>query len=148
MHADVEYVTKSGEVFFKMKRKEEWGPAYYVFEKHLEVLSDEEKTKFKEDWKDLTDFMGKAGITLFDSAEIMEVLQAQIKKVLESEDAERARAEADETGELVLVRDIDIRLYDHGTGKITSLTIGISVPSGASENIREMREVLKKFAED
>jgi hypothetical protein len=34
---------------------------------------------------------------------------------MESEDAKNARGKADETGEIVLVRDIDIRLFDHGT---------------------------------
>ena len=116
-----------------MKRKEEWGPTYYVFEKNLEFLSDEEKTRFDLGLEFISMVAGKAGFKLFDSAEIMEAVEAQIKKVLESEDAKRAMAEADETGELILVRDIDISLYDHGTKQITSLTIGISVPAGASE---------------
>ena len=45
-------------------------------------------------------------------------------------------AEADETGKVVLVRDVDISLFDHGTGRVTSLTLGISVPAGASEALR------------
>lgn len=136
MHPNMEYSTKSGEVFFKMKRKDEWGPTYYVFEKNEEVLSDEEKTMFKEAWSIIKMGAKVCGIKLFDSAEIMEALQAKIKDVLISEDAERAMAEADETGEIVLVRDIDISLFDHGTGRVTSLTIGISVLAGASEMMR------------
>ena len=122
---------------FKLKRKEEWGPTYYIFEKNLEVLSDEEKIRFDLGWDFITWAAVKTGFKLFDNAEIMEAVEPQIKLVLESEDAKRAMAEADETGEIVLVRDIDISLYDHGTKQITSLTIGISVPPGASESIKE-----------
>ena len=137
MYANIEWKNASGEVFFKLKRKEDWGPTYYVFEKNLDVLSDEEKTKFKLGWKIISEVAGKAGFKLFDSAEIMEAVEAQIKIVLESKDAKRAMAEADETGEITLVRDIDINLFDHGTRRITSLTLGISVPAGASESVKE-----------
>lgn len=138
MYPDIEYATKSGATFFKMKRKTEWGPTYYVFEKHEELLSEKEKTHFKELWNVITTAAGIGGIQLFDSEEIMEALQAQMKEVLESEDAKRAMAEADKTGETVLVRDIDISLFDHGTNRVVSLTIGISVPAGASESIKDM----------
>jgi len=136
MHPSVEYTTKSGEVFFSMKRKDEWGPTYYVFEKNEEVLSDEEKTQFNKAWELMTTAAGAMGITLFDSAEIKDALENKIKEVLESEDAERAMAEADESGKVVLVRDVDISLFDHRTGRVTSLTLGISVPAGASEALR------------
>ena len=137
MYPTIEWKNASGDVVFKLKRKEEWGPTYYVFEKNLEVLSDEEKTKFKLGWKTMSEVAGKLGFKLFDHAEIMEAVEPQIKLVLESEDAKRAMAEADETGEITLVRDIDISLYDHGTKQITSLTIGISVAAGASESLKE-----------
>jgi len=133
MHANIEWKNASGEVVFRMKRKEDWGPTYYVFEKNMDVLSDKERAKFEEGWEEISWAAGLLGFLLFDSREIMDAVQAQIKIVMESEDAKRAMAEADETGELVLVRDIDISLYDHGTKQITSLTIGISVPAGASE---------------
>ena len=133
MFANIEWKTASGEVVFRMKRKEEWGPTYYVFEKNLDVLSEEERAKFEEGGEAISGAAGLIGISLFDSREIMEAVEPQIKKVIQSEDAKRAMAEADKTGEFVLVRDIDISLYDHGTKKITSLTIGISVPAGASE---------------
>jgi len=136
MHPNIEYSTKSGDVFFKMKRKDEWGPTYYVFELNEKLLSDEEKPKFKEAWSIMKMGARVCGIKLFDSTEIMDALQAKMKEVLESKDAERAIAEADETGEVTLVRDVDISLFDHGTGKVTSLTLGISVPAGASETIR------------
>ena len=136
MHPNIEWKTESGDVFFKIKRKDEWGPQYYIFEKNEKVLSDEEKTKFNEAWEFLTVAAGIMRIKLFDSAEIWEALETKIKEVLTSEDAERAMAEADKTGEVILVRDIDISLFDHGTGRVTSLTIGISVPAGSSEMMR------------
>lgn len=133
LYPNLEWKNASGDVIFKLKRKEDWGPIYYVFEKRLEFLSDEERTRFDVGWDFISMVAGKAGFKLFDSAEIMEAVEAQIKIVLESEDAKRAMAEADKTGEITLVRDIDISLFDHGTGKITSLTVGISVPSGSIE---------------
>ncbi len=137
MYSNLEWKTASGDVFFKLKRKEDFGPTYYVFEKNLEFLSDEERTRFDVGWDLISMVAGKAGFKLFDYVEIMEAVEAQIKKVLKSEEAERAMAEADETGEVVLVRDVDISVFDHGTRRITSLTIGISVPAGASEDIEE-----------
>ncbi len=137
MHSNLEWKTASGDVILKLKRKEDWGPVYYVFEKNLEFLSDEERTSFDANWNFICMVAGKAGLELFDSAEIMEAVEAQIKIVLTSEEAERAMAEADETGETTLVRDVDISVFDHGTGRITSLTLGISVLSGASESVKE-----------
>ncbi len=137
MHPNIEWKNASGDVFFKLKRKEDWGPIYYVFEKNLELLSDEERTRFDAGWDLISMVASKAGFKLFDYVEIIEAVEAQIKIVLESEDGKRAMAEADETGELVLVRDVDISVFDHGTGRITSLTIGISVPAGASESVNE-----------
>jgi len=136
MHPNMEYSTKSGEVFFTMKRNDEWGPTYYIFDLNEEVLSDDEKTKFKEAWSIIKMGAKVCGIKLFDSVEIKEALQAKIKEVMTSEDAERDMAETDETREIILVRDIDISLFDHGTGRVISLTLGVSVPAWASEMIR------------
>lgn len=126
---DVEFKTKSGKVFFRMKRKTDWGPLYYVFEKPDAGLSDEEKESLDKAFKVISTFAGMMGIQLFDSAEIWDALQNKIIGVLESMEAKKARAKAKETGDLVLVRDVDISLFDHGTGKITTLTMGISVGS-------------------
>ena len=137
MYPNIEWKTAKGDVFFKLKRKMDWGPTYYVFEKHEELLSDDEKTRFDLGWNVISGVAGKAGFKLFDSKEIMEAVQAQVIRVIESEDGKRAMEEADKTGEITLVRDIEIAIFDHGTRKIDSLTIGISVPAGASEDIEE-----------
>ena len=136
MHPHIEYTTKSGEVFFSMKRKDECGPTYYIFDLNEELLSDYEKTQFSEAWDIMKLGARVCGIKLFDSTEIMDAVKARIKEILNSEEAERAMSEADEKGETVLVRDVDISLFDHGTGKVASLTLGINVPAGASEAIR------------
>jgi len=121
-----------------MKRKEDWGPTYYIFELNKEVLSEEEKNDFEKAWEFMRAVAGTMGIRLFDGSEIKDAILSKIKEVLTSEDAKRAMAEADKTGEFVLVRDIDISLFNHATGRITSLTIGISVPAGASESIKNI----------
>jgi len=82
MYPDFSLSTKSGEVYFTMKKKDEWGPAYYVFEQNLELLSEEEKNEFKETWKFMKALAGLSGICLYDSAEIKDAVQAQIMKVL------------------------------------------------------------------
>jgi len=138
MHPNVEWKNAAGKVFFSMKKKEDWGPTYYVFEINRDILSDNEQSKFEECWEIICHSAGLMNILLFDSQEIMDAVETQIKNVMISEDAKRAIAEADDTGERVLVRDIDISLFDHGTREITSLTIGISVLAGSSESIKKM----------
>jgi len=119
-------------VFFKIKRKDEWGKPYYIFELNEELIPEKEKQPFNKAWNIMKSISGKTGIKIFDSAEIMDAVQAKMKEIMESEDAARAMAKADETGELTLVRDIKISLFDHGTGRVTGLTLGVSVPAGVS----------------
>jgi len=137
MYADLEWKNVKGEVFFKLKRKTDFGPIYYVFEKNEELLSEEEKILFKKSWEQITIGAGLCGVQLFDSREIMDAVQNQIKKVMESDEARAAMVEADRTGEVTLVRDVQVSLFDFGTQKVTGLTVGISVPAGASEKIKE-----------
>jgi len=141
MHPNIEWSTESGEVFFSLKRKEEWGPTYYIFDLNLEVLSDYEKKQFEESWNIMKLGAIACGVKLFDTNEIQDAVITRVKEILKSEDAEKAMAEADKTGEITLVRDIKISLFDHATGQVTSLEIGISVPPGSSELIKESLKV-------
>ena len=69
MHADIEWSTESGEVFFSLKRKSEWGPIYYIFDMNLEVLPDDQKTKFNEAWDIMKLGAIACGVKLFDTNE-------------------------------------------------------------------------------
>ena len=140
MHANIEWATKSGEVFFSLKRKSEWGPSYYIFDLNLELLPDEDKKKFDEAWDIMKLGARACGVKLFDTNEIQDAVMTRVKEILMSEAAEKAMVEADKTGEITLVRDIDISLFNHATGSITSIEIGISVPPGSLELIKESLE--------
>jgi len=144
LHPNIEWTTESGEVFFSLKRKDEWGPTYYIFDLNLELLPDEDKTKFDEAWEIMKIAAIACGIKLFDTVEIQAAVITRVKEILKSEDAEKAMAEADKTGEITLVRDIKISLFDHATGQVTSLEIGISVPPGSAELIKEAMKVDEK----
>jgi len=144
LHANLEWSTESGEVFFSLKRKDEWGPTYYIFDMNLEVLPDDQKAKFNEAWDIMKLGAIACGVKLFDTNEIQDAVITRVKEILTSENAEKAMDEADKTGEITLVRDIEISLFDHATGQVTSLEIGISVPPGSAELIKEAMKVDEK----
>lgn len=133
MYANMEFTNEAGEIIFRMKRKDNYGSLYYLFEKHEDKMSSEDKQNFANAWEIITMAAELMRIPLYDTNELMDGLLGRAKIVLTSEDAERAMEKADKTGETVLVRDIDIKIFNHGTGLIDNLTIGISVPPGASQ---------------
>jgi len=141
MYADIEWKTEDGQVFFSMKKKSDWGPTYYVFEKNLDVLPEEERAKFEEGFIEIARMAGIIGIRLYDSREIMDAVQSKMRELMDSTDWEKAEKEAETSKENVLVKDIKISLFDHGTGEIEGLTIGISVPS-KSEKERIKEEII------
>jgi len=55
-------------------------------------------------------------------------------------EALRAVEKANKTGKVTLVKDVDIKVFDHATGKIGTLTVGISVPPGSEDYIKELRK--------
>jgi len=130
MDATLEFTNEDGEIIFTMKRKDNYNSLYYLFEKHEDKMSSENKQKFEMAWDFITMAAALMKIPLYDSNELIDGITGKAKIVMISEDAERAMQEADNTGERVLVRDIDIKIFDHGTGRIDNLTVGISVPPG------------------
>jgi len=138
---DIEWKTETGEVFFSLKQKKEWG-GYYLFEKNLEVLPEEERPEFEKAWLDIMRMAGLIGIRLYDSKEIWDGLTAKAKAILQTEAAEIAKEKANRLGEHVLIKDIQVSLHNFATGEIESLTVGISVPPD-SEAKRYEKEFLK-----
>ena len=128
MDANLEFKNNAGEIIFKMKRKDNYGSLYYIFEKYEDKMSSEDKQNFEMGWEIITMAAAFMGIPLYDSNELIEGIMGRAKILLDSEDGERAMEEADKTGENVLVRDIDVKIFNHGTGQINNLTVGISVP--------------------
>lgn len=130
MDANLEFTNEAGEIIFTMKRKDNYNSLYYLFEKHEDKMSSEDKQKFEMAWDFITMAAALMKIPLYDSNELVEGIMGMAKSILESEEGEHAMDKADNTGERVLVRDIDIKIFDHGTGRIDNLTVGISVPPG------------------
>ena len=136
MDATLEFTNEDGETIFKMKRKDNYDSLYYLFDKYEDKMSLEDKQNFVEAWKIITMAAECMRIPLYDSNELMDGIMGRAKMVLESEDGLRAMEEADKTGERVLVRDIDIKIFDHGTRRIDNLTVGISVTPGALQGMK------------
>ena len=137
MDANLEFTNEAGEIIFTMKRKDNYNSLYYLFEKHEDKMSSEDKQKFEMAWDFITMAAALMKIPLYDSNELVEGIMGMAKSILESEEGEHAMDKADNAGERVLVRDIDIKIFDHGTGRIDNLTVGISVPPGARQAMKD-----------
>jgi len=137
MDANLEFTNEDGEIIFTMKRKDNYNSLYYLFEKHEDKMSSEDKQKFEMAWDFITMAAALMRIPLYDSNELVEGIMGMAKSILESEEGEHAMDKADNAGERVLVRDIDIKIFDHGTGRIDNLTVGISVPPGARQAMKD-----------
>ena len=138
LHATMELKNKSGEIIFKMKRKDDYGSLFYVFEKNEDLMSSEEKENFAKAFELISISAAYMGTPLYDSKELIEGIAGKTQILLRTRAAERARKKADKTGKTVLVRDIDIKVFDHATGRINNLTVGISMPPGGSEYIEKL----------
>jgi len=138
MHATMVFKNKDGETVFSMKRKDDYDSLYYIFEKNEDIMSSEEKEKFAQAFELIAMGAATRGIPLYDSRELMDGVAGKMQVLLRSKETVRALKEADKTGEVVLVRDVDITVFDHGTGRINNLTVGISVPPVGSENIEKI----------
>ena len=134
MHANMVFKNKKGEVVFSMKRKD----GYYIFEKKEENMTAEEIPQFAEAFQMIAGGAQMLGIPLYDSKELWAGVSGMTQVVLRSKDGLRAAKKANKTGEVTLVRDVDIKVFDHGTGKINTLTVGISVPPGADDYIEKL----------
>jgi len=137
MYANLEFTNEAGEIIFTMKRKDDYNSLYYLFEKHEDKMSSEDKQKFEIAWEIITMAAALMRIPLYDSNELIDGIAGRAKSILESEEGEHAMEKADKMGEKVLVRDIDIKIFDHGTERIDNLTVGISVTPGARQAIKD-----------
>ena len=138
MYPNMVYKNKDGEIVFSMKRKEGYGSFYYIFEINEDIMTSYEKEKFAKAFEAIAMGAAYIGFPLYDSRELMEGITGQIQVLLRTKDAIRAMKKADKTEEMVLVQDIDVKVFDHATGRINNLTVGISVPPGSSEYIEKI----------
>lgn len=128
-----------GEVIFSMKRKDKYPPMYYIFEKHEDKMSEEEKEKFKQAWAMISGLAGLMGLPLYDMREISDGMEAQVETIKKTDEYKEAMKKAD-SGELVFVKDISFKLFDHATGNINTLTVGVNLKDVSVDNGPEATE--------
>ena len=143
MHGKAFLKNEKGEVVFKMKRKEGYGSVYYIFEKNEEAMSDEMKAEFPEAFEVMCMGARMLGIPFYDFNELTDGVNGQILATLKTKEAIRAMEKANRTGKIVLVRDIDVKIFDHGTRKINTITVGVSVPPGGEEYVKKLLKVME-----
>ncbi len=126
MSPSVEVRNDKGEVIFALKRKDKYPPTYYLFEMHKDRMNEEEKKASDEAFGAISTVAERIGFPLYDLREITDALTAKAKAVMGSEKGKAAQKKADESGENVFVEDVSFKIFDHSTGKINSLTVGIN----------------------
>ena len=130
-----------GEVIFSMKRKDTWGPTYYLFEKHEDRAgTEEDKAKLNRAVAGIAAMSKIAGFPLYDIREINDALEGKTKPIMESPEGKAAQKLVDEGGgeELpsgirrVFIRDVTFAIFNHANGEIDELTVGISAAAKGS----------------
>ncbi len=139
MHATPILQNETGEVVFSMKRKD----GYYVFEKNEEAMSEDMRKKFPQTFEMMCMGANVLGIPFYDFNELTDGVNGQILATLKTKEAIRAMKKANRTGKVVLVRDIDVKVFDHGTRKINTITVGVSVPPGGEEYVKKLLKVME-----
>lgn len=143
-HPTIAVRNKKGEVIFALKRKDKYPPLYYLFEKHPDrCSSDEERANLEAVFSGITAMAGRLGLPLHDMGEINEAISAQIRIIRESEEGKAAMKKLEETGEQAFVKDIKIKVFNHATGRIGTMEIGVSLPTkaGAAKILEDMKNV-------
>ena len=142
MHATPILKNEAGEVVFSMKRKE----GYYVFEKREEAMSEEMRKDFPKSFEMMCMGARTLGIPFYDFRELTDGINGHILATMKTKTALRAIKKASRTGKTVFVKDIDVKVFDHGTGKIKTITVGVSVPPVDKEDIKNLIKALEMGA--
>ncbi len=138
LYADRVSRNEYGEPVLSIKRKNNYGTLYYIFEVHEENLTPRVKKGVYETLDFIKESLNVLGIPLYDSQELMRGLEYKINEALGSELGLKCAEKATKTGKIVLVKDVNVKIFDHGTGKLGSLTVGISVPPDSEDAIKKM----------
>lgn len=139
MHAMPILKNETGDVVFSMKRKD----GYYIFEKNEDAMSDEMRKTFPEAFDMMCLGARTLGIPFYDFNELTDGVNGRIMETLKTKEAIRAIKKASRTGKTVFVKDIDVKIFDHGTGGINTLTVGVSVPPGGEEYVKKLIKVME-----
>ncbi len=137
----IEVRNDKGEVIFAMKRKDTWGPTYYLFEKHEDRAgTEEEKAKLNRAVAGIAAVSRVAGFPLYDIKEINDAMEAKTKAIMESPEGKAAQKLVNEGGGEVLesglrrvfIKDVSFNVFNHADGKLNELTVGISAAAKGS----------------
>ena len=120
---DYSVANKDGIIFFRVKSHFE--DHYYLFELKLDLLPLGERAEFKKYWKGVKRTFRESGIALFDIGEILDALKALPEKDIK----ESAK--------------VDIRVFNHATGKIKTIQSTARVPIGLDNEAFETARPLK-----
>jgi len=113
--------------FLIMKRKEYGSSLYYIFQIFEDRVPKEDKQKFRRMVGSVKKMAGRMGMPLYDHVEISEALEAILPRMVKEPEAIILQRKVDETDENQFYKDININIFDHGTGKIRTLELGISM---------------------
>jgi len=124
--ANIRFANKKGELAFEMKKKEGYGKTYYIFRIYIEHFTEEQKKKWPEVWALMRNWAAKLGLPLYDYQEICDATGAYLNLIAKTPEINKAQEKSDEMDEVTFVKDIKIKVFDHATGNLNDLTIGIS----------------------
>uniref|UniRef100_A0A6M3LU89 Uncharacterized protein n=1 Tax=viral metagenome TaxID=1070528 RepID=A0A6M3LU89_9ZZZZ len=124
--ASMRWANKKGETAFEMKRKDKYGDPYYIFKIYKDHFNEEQRKGWPAVWALIRMNAAKLGLPLYDYREIADAVYAQLNLIARTPESRRAQRKVDETGDTVFVQDITIKVFDHATGRINDLTLGIS----------------------
>lgn len=108
---------KKGEVVFAIKRKDQWGPIYYIFEKHEDRIEPGNRAKFDDAWQVIKIAAGTLRIPLYDASE----LRLMYMRAIEEYTKKTGKDLPDNK-----TIDLEIPVFDHATGEISNLVIGVT----------------------
>lgn len=124
--ADIRFANQKGELTFEMKKKDKHGSTYYIFKIYMEHFNETQKRGWPAVWALIRMKAASMGLPLYDYAEIAEAVDHHLTRIIRTPEGRRAQRKVDETGDVVFIKDIKIKVFDHATGRINDLTIGIS----------------------
>ena len=131
------FSNSEGKTTFEMKRKDKYGDVYYIFRVYKENFGDEALKEWPAAWTLIRTLATNMGIPLFDYNEITEALNQKFEILAKTPGGRKAQEKANKTGKVVFIKDVEIKVFDHATGEIHTLTIGINAGPVSDELQKE-----------
>lgn len=125
------WANKKGETAFEMKRKDGHGPTYYLFRICEENFTEKQRMLWPAVWGLMRLKAAQMSLPLYDYREVTDAIEHHLDLITGTPEGRRAQRQANETSKTVFVKDVRIKVFDHATGGLNDLTVGISIdPAG------------------